>query len=314
LINVHLNGDLVRCPNISEILKKNWEIKDSHHICRYNYHEDQCSSWQSSIKNWQNVKDNACSGRCNLSGSVICPGHIKKTKLGKQEKKFKIDNQIYRKLASSAHYMVKESEFKTIFITLTFPKFKKKVSYNEVNKHFSKFVENLRKRYNCRGYIATREFGEKTHRVHFHLVLNIPFVNFSTLNAAWCHSINDICDYSPNALTSTEETRYIRNPTVALKYICKYISKCRNQRSKTRLVFCSNNIIQKPKGLTDISIEDLLKDLKGIYINRTSDYTTCFRVTNQASFDIFCNRFLYPFFELTDKKNIDFYGMPGSSP
>jgi hypothetical protein len=182
MINVHLNGDIVRCPDIAAIQLRATEIRDSHRICKYNYHEDTCEAWQQSLKNWQNVKEFNNCGRCHLAGSIVCPGHIDRADKGTREKKFKIDNTVYRKLSSTAHYLVKESDNKVLFITLTFPNFKKKVSYNEINNYFSKFVENLRRRYNCGGYIAVREFGKKTHRVHFHLLLSIPFIPFNVLN------------------------------------------------------------------------------------------------------------------------------------
>lgn len=310
-----MNGDIVRCPDIAEIQRRAAEVRDKHRICKYNYHEDSCTTWQTSIKNFQNVKDFNNCGRCPLAGSDICPGHIDRVNKGTGEKKFNIDNTVYRKIASSAHYLVKESDNKVLFITLTFPNFKKKVSYNEINKYFSKFVENLRTNYDCGGYIAVREFGKKTHRVHFHLLLSIPFVPFRRLNDTWCNTIADICDYSPNALTTDKKTLFIRNAGRALRYVCKYFSKSKGQRSGTRLVFMSNNIIQKAKRLPEtpgFNMTSLLKDYKGIYIQQTSDYSTCYRITNSKEFERFCNNFLYPFFELSIKST-ELYSFPLNS-
>lgn len=317
MLNIHLNGDIVRCPDIAEIKKRLYESREAHNICRYNFHESECQAWRSvqqtalNEANFNN-KRNFCSNRCHLSGSDFCPGHIKQKELGRKEKKFKIDNQVYRKLASSAHYLVKESKTKTLFFTLTFPKFKRKVPYYEINQYFSRFVENLRKNYNCGGYIAVREFGKKDHRVHFHLLCAIPFIPFPVLNAVWCHCIEDICDFSKNAVQTDPKTRFITNPCRAMRYVCKYFSKCKNQNSITRLVFMSNNIIQKPLKYYD-TLESILSDFKGIYINQTSDYTTCFRITNNKEFDRFCKNFIYPFFELSDKKMESLYAFPVDS-
>jgi len=74
----------------------------------------------------------------------------------------------------------------------------------------------------------------------------------------------------------------------------------------------SNNIIQKPKGIYG-SVYDLLKDYKGIYIQQTSDFTTCYRITNLKEFGRFCHNFLYPFFELTDKRPEQLYSFPVNS-
>lgn len=309
MINVHLNGDIVRCPDIAAIHHRAEEIRDKHRICKYNIHEDQCAAWQGLF---------IC-GRCNISGSDLCPGHKKRQLLGNKEKKFKIDNSVYRKIASSAHYLVKESNNKVLFITLTFPKFKKKhkltknIFYNEIlNKYFSKFVENLRSHYDCGGYIAVREFGKKNHRVHFHLLLSIPFIPFTILNDTWCNCIKNICVNSANALTTDKKTLFIHNPCRALKYVCKYFAKGKGQSSESRLVFISNNIIQRPKHFP-FDVRDILEGYKSIYIERTSDYSTCFRITNTQEFNRFCENFLYPFFELSDKKWNTLYSFPENS-
>jgi len=312
MINNHLNGDIVRCPDIAEIKIRLNEMKEKKHICKYNYHEDNCSTWQSSLVNWQNIKQNGCAGRCMLSGTLLCPGHIIQTKTGEKEKLFKINNQVYRKLASTAHYLVKESKNKVLFLTLTFPKFKKKVTDNEINKYFSKYVENLRKNYDCGGYIAVREFGKETHRVHFHLLLSIPFVPFPVLNAAWCHCIKDICHFSKNAVTSDPKTRFIRNPVRAMRYVCKYFAKTKGRTSKTRQVFISNNIIQKAIKYFG-NVRDFLTGYESITFTQTSDYATMFRINDPKEFDHFCNKFLYPLFELSVKKPEYLYSFPVNS-
>jgi len=312
MINVHLNGDIVRCPDIAAIHARANEIKDRHRICKYNYHEDSCQAWQQSIMILQNVKKNNNCGRCMLFNSIDCPGHLIRAELGNKKKSFKIDNQVYRKIASTAHYLVKESKNKTLFLTLTFPRFKKKVSYNEINKYFSKFVHNLHENYDCGGYIAVREFGKKTHRVHFHLLLSIPFVPFPVLNAAWCNCISDISDFSKNALQTDPKTKFIDNPARAMRYVCKYFSKAKGQVNQSRMVFMSNNIIQRPKKMYGC-VEDILTDYKSIFIQQTSDYSTCFRITDSKEFNRFCDEFLYPFFELSYKKNEILYSFPINS-
>ncbi len=311
MINVHLNGDIVRCPNIAEIHKRVQEIRDSHRICKYNIHEDNCDTWQSSFIIFQNIKKNGNSGRCSLYGTELCHGHVLQKEKGKSDKKFKIDNTVYRKLASTAHYLVKTSFNKVLFITLTFPKFKRKVSYNEINQYFSRYVENLRKNYDCGGYIAVREFGKKTHRVHFHLLLSIPFIPFTDLNDSWCNCIKDICDYSRNALQTDPKTKFITDPIRAMRYVCKYFAKAKNQRSKSRLVFISNNIIQKPVQYFG-SVGSLLSGYKIRFV-KSSDYTTCFRITDNFDFQDFCNKILYKFFDISDVIPGKLYAFPINS-
>ena len=304
MINIHLNGDIVRCPNMAEIQKRVSEIRDTHRICKYNFHEDNCPKWLIA------VRSHKFSGRCIFAGCEDCPGHKLHTQFGKKDKTFKINNQVFRKLSSAAHYLVKESKNKTLFITLTFPKFKKKVTDNEINRYFCLYVKNLRDHYNCGGYVAVRERGKKNHRIHFHLLLSIPFVPFTKLNTAWCHCIEDICDYSKNAVTTDKKTYFIRNPTRALKYVCKYFAKGKGQESASRLVFISNNIIQKAFQYHG-NVRDFLTGYKSLTFTQSSDYTTMWRINDIDEFNRFCNTFLYPLFELSDKKT-DLYSFhPG---
>jgi hypothetical protein len=322
MINIHLNGDIVRCPDIASILASDREIKDSHNICRYNVKELDCEVWKQSITAWQKFND--IKPRCMLSGCDHCPGHQKQTLLGKSKKSYKVDNSTYRKCASTGMYLYNESKSKTLFLTLTFPEFKKNeynhllilteqernTCLNEVNKCFSKFVENIRKNYGCEGYVAVREFGSTTNRVHFHLLCAIPFVPFNKLNSAWCAAISDLSIYSKNAVTSDPESRIIKhNPARAIHYICKYFSKAKGQRSGTRLIFISNNILQGPKNM-DAPLESLLDSFKFDYMKQTSDYTTCYRITDNSEFNRFCDKFLYPFFELSSKKSQTLYSFP----
>jgi len=313
MINIHLNGDIIRCPDTAAIYLRNQQIKDTNQICVYGYKESTCNTWNNSLINWQNVKNNNNCGRCMLSGSPTCPGNIIQTERGKKNKTYQIDNTNYRKIASAAHYMVKESNNKVLFLTLTFPKFKKKYSENEINQCFSKFVENLRTNYGCSSYIAVRERGEKYRRYHFHILCAIPFVPFANLNRAWCSAISDICEFSKNAVTSDPKTRFITNPARAMRYVCKYFAKTKGQISQTRLIFVSNNILQKPIQMRHASEYGFLDSFKFDYMKQTSDYTTCFRITDKTEFERFCNEFLYPIFELS-LKNPTLYAFPKNSP
>lgn len=326
MINIHLNGDIVRCPDMKDIQNRAKEIRDSREICKYGIKEETCSAWQSSLINFQRVKNKNSCGRCPLSGFKLCPEYKRRVDLGKKQKRFKIDNSTYRKMASTAHYLVKESKNKVLFLTLTFGQFKddrfnnylllkqseKNEFEKEVNQAFSRFVENLRKNYNCGGYIAVREFGKDTHRIHFHILCSMPFVPFASLNAAWCSAIGNISSYSKNAVTSDPKTKFITNPVRAMRYVCKYFSKSKGQSSETRLTFVSNNIIQRPKFIVG-SYEDIMNEFKFDYIKQTSDFTTCFRITDNIEFQRFCREFLYPFFELSADKNQSLYAFPHNS-
>lgn len=306
MINVHLNGDIVRCPNMAVIQTRLKEKRDQELCCDYGTREIYCPDWYAFIQRQVKIQAFSEFGRCYLKGSDLCPMHKKRVETGKMEKSFKIDNPVYRKISSGAHYMVKESQFKTLFITLTFPKFKKGINEKDINKCFSRFMENLHNNYDVTYYIAVRERGKKNNRYHFHLLLAIRFVDFNILNDAWCSAISDIANSSDNALQSDRKTLFISRPGKALRYCCKYFAKQRGSKSKTRIVFMSMPLLLKHKK-EYCSVETILKDYKSIYIQQTSDFTTCFRITDSKEFDKFCNQYLYALFELSDKKT-DFTG------
>jgi len=306
MINVHLNGDIVRCVDVSGIKKEQEKWRSEHGYCVYGMTEIKCSVCYDHFLKDKKIQSFSSFGRCILSGSDICPMHKKRVETGRMEKTFSINNQVYRKIASGAHYMIKEAKYKTLFITLTFPKFKKQPNEKEINKCFSRFMENLHNNYGVTYYIAVRERGRIRGRYHFHLLLSIKFVDFALLNAAWCSAISDIAGYSVNAMQSDRKTLFITRPGKALRYCCKYFAKQRGSRSKTRIVFLSMPLLIKPKR-EYCDIESILNGYKSIYIQQTSDYSTCFRITDSNEFDKFCTQYLYALFEMSDKKT-DFTG------
>jgi hypothetical protein len=314
MINLHLNGDIVRCPDIKLIQERARERRIKNNVCIYNIHEDSCKTWQDSLMNWQNTINKGCAGSCMLSGSDICPERQKRQQTGKMKKQFRIDNTNYRKVASAAHHLVKTSEHKSIFITLTFPPFKKEYNEKQLNECFSRFVENLRTNYNCSGYVAVRERGEVGNRNHFHIVLSIPFVPFYILNGAWCSAISDLCEYSPRAVTSKRKRIILKKPANAVRYICKYISKSKGQTNDSRIIFISNNLVKKPVQLDYLktgyrTIADFFKDWNSLTVE-TTEYTTMLRFNDNTEFNEFCERVLYPCFDIDDKKEINLNAFP----
>lgn len=312
MINLHLNGDVVRCPDVAAIKKRLAEIAEKEHRCKYGISEYHCSRWRSFVGELTDVKRFSQYGRCSLSGSILCPHYKQRVENGNKEKNFKIDAVNYRKLSSAAHYLVKKSEYKTLFITLTFPKFKKPYNEKQLNECFSKYVENLRTNYDCSGYVAVRERSKiHSRRYHFHLLISLPFVPFAVLNAGWIAAIRDLCHFSKNAVTSDKKTLFIRNPQRALRYVCKYFAKSKGATSRTRIIFISNNLVRKPAHFDNenceyYTINDLLNSFKSVTSRRTSDYSTAFRINDNKEFAVFCDRILYKFFNLP-RENIELY-------
>ena len=248
-----------------------------------------------------------------------------------KQKHFRIDNANYRRIASAAHYLMKTSETKTLFLLLTFPPWLKGFNpyknESKLNECFSKFVENLRSNYGCQGYIAVRELGKNTRRYHYHFVCSIPFIPFPILNRAWCAAISDICKPSNNAVSSVPENRIINkldNPGRAIRYICKYISKCKGQSSKTRVLFVSNNLFRKPVAVRnyenmlerrtgEINLEQYLLKFKSLKVTKLNDYCTALRIDGIDDFNTFCSEILYNLFDLNTDVKADFYAFPLSN-
>jgi hypothetical protein len=309
MINLHFNGDIVRCPDTSEAKKKVRERYEHEYKCPFGVLEYDCQ-----VRNNYHLKHRIVNERCDchlrscrdykenyemgfLWREYVCPKMRDQYIHGLKKKTFEISSQVYRKMASAAHDLVKSSRHKTLFLTLTFPPFKKEPNEKQINQCFSRFVENLRENYDCSGYVAVREYGEDNNRIHFHIILSIPYHSFVTLNAAWCHAIQEYSVFSRCALRTTPKSLYIKTPVAAIRYFCKYFSKSRYTQSATRLVFISNNLIKTPVRVYNTGVETLLKGYKGIYIQQTSDYSTCYRITDDKSFMTYCNTFLYDTFE-----------------
>ena len=309
MINLHLNGDIVRCPDVQDSKRKVRERYEANHKCIFGVKEcdcpvrniyqlrnrivnTRCDCHLQSCKEYKEVTDNGILWRM-----YVCPKMRLQYIHSLKKKSYYISSQVYRKMASAAHDLIKSTRYKTLFLTLTFPKFKKVPNEQETNQCFSRFTENLRKNYGCTGYVGVREYGKTTHRLHFHIIMSIPYHSFVTLNAAWCHAIQDFCDFSPVALRTTKRSLYIKTPIKAIRYFCKYFSKTKYTRSDTKLYFISNNLIKNPIKIYNTDVRTILKDYKGIYIQQTSDYSTCFRITNERSFMSYCNEYLYEAFE-----------------
>lgn len=306
MINVHLNGDIVTLPNNEIIQQQRKERLEKEGRCLYGLHEYDCDEWRSYVQNSDQVKKFSEFGRCTFAHCANCPERKKYQEHGRKEKRFRINSAVYRKLSSGAVYMLKTSEFRSLFLTLTLPDFKPGIEdLNEhklnlkINEAFSKFVENLRANYHMENYIAVRERGERFHRVHFHILVSLPFVPFRRLNDAWAAAISDICHYSKNALRRDPTKPLFVNSTVrAVRYLTKYFSKVKGIEASHRLYFISKELLIKPVVDAGATLEEILKGYKGIYISKICDYATIYRVTDTISLGKFLENYIFPMFEL----------------
>jgi hypothetical protein len=328
MLSVHFNGEIVRHGDRREISNHIKETNDKERRCKYGLTEIVCPAWRQFCERQPEVKRLSDYGRCFLGGCTKCPAFKMRKDSGNKEKWYSITWDVYRKLSSAAHYLIKEQENKSVFLTLTFGKFKKNgITETEANKCLSRFTKNMRENYLCNGYIAVRERGTKNNRLHFHILLNIPFVDFAILNNCWNHAISDFCQHSNCALqTDNRYSAVINNPARAIRYVCKYFSKSMNLEYDSKVYFISNNLLssqyevdeKQPDGTIktvtktqsnivrqirgNYNLFDALAGLKSIEIH-TFPYVTTFKVTAQREFNKYCCQFLYPIFECSLKKS-----------
>lgn len=327
----------MRCPDIAAIKQQLADSRKKLFICQFGISESDCKTWLDFQMLQPRTRLNM---RCYLCQEYEIKNNKRVYKCAKaqerynnslKQKNFKIDNSNYRKIASAAHYLMKTSKTRTLFLLLTFPQWKKNFNpyknENKLNDCFSKFVKNMRENYHCSGYIAVRELGKEHRRYHYHILLSIPFIDFAIINNAWCAAISDICDFSKNALSSNPENRLINrnNPARAVRYVCKYISKSKNQSSKSRIIFISENLYRKPVPIRNteyslynktgvMTIENYLLSLKHTTVNKINDYCTAFRINDNAEFNKFCYEIIYPMYNLSAENSINLNAYPDKKP
>jgi len=252
---------------------------------------------------------------CQLGSCGMCPMYRAQVEHGKKEKQFRITNRHYIQIADRVAYMKENAKHKMLFLTLTLPQFKKHITIknveHEVNRSFSKFVENLTKNYGLSHYLAVKEGDGVSKRYHFHLIAVLPFHPFAKLNCAWLSAISDICEPAPNALTTDRNARFIRSTARAVKYICKYISKSRGTASKTRIIFSDRETAQATVTVqTDHTPEELLNGLQSVKIFELNEYVTRFTVNDTREFNRFFQSVVSVLFRITHKTPAELYCYP----
>lgn len=178
---------------------------------------------------------------------------------GKKQKFYTIDAAAYRKVASSAVNLWAAKRHNITFFTLTFPFL---ANESEANICFSKFVENLKQNYGLKNYIATKERGEIGNRLHFHCLFDLPFRDIRRLNKAWCNTFKNIAPFSPNAVSLPDRKHggaVVRTQERCVKYLCKYLSKSKNQQFEKPCLFISRQILSKPQRI-NADIVNMLED------------------------------------------------------
>jgi hypothetical protein len=187
---------------------------------------------------------------------------------GKKEKSYSIETTDYRKISSSAVNLWNRRKNKIVFFTLTFPF---DANEKQASESFSKFIENLTLNYGLNNYIGTKERGEEGNKLHFHVLLDLPYKDVRVFNKAWCSTFKNYHSFVPNALQLPKRRNggaVVTSQERCVKYICKYVSKSRGQRFKRKCYFISREVLSKPRELTRNEVSILQDSIENIEINR----------------------------------------------
>ncbi len=280
-LSIYLNGDIVSSASptkASNINQRQWRLDNDR--CRHGIKRWDCEKY-TKYRRSKGFSDERKG--CPHHEAVDCPFLHSRHENGKKQKTFKITYPAYRQLTCQVIKSSHSNHYKLLFLTLTFPPFREGVVLppGTANKLFSKFIHNLRKTYSAGDYIAVREGDGITKRLHFHLIVSMPFVSFKIINSYWNEVIKDYCLPSNNSVTTKKDSVIIRDPIKAARYVCKYLSKVYHESkaapSETRIIFTSHN----SEGLrTDVSAYEINQITKGYTteIVILNDYCTMYKV------------------------------------
>ena len=197
-------------------------------------------------------------------------------KLGKRKKSFELTSRKKRLIKCSAIRQYHLKKYSLKFVTLTFPG---KVNQSYANECFSKFIDNLTNNYKLYSYVAVKE-NHKSGNPHFHLIIDIPFVDYRILNKAWNKTFSDKFNFSNNAFTSGRNS-VISNIRQITSYVTKYISKAENsdnELKETRIYFISTNILSNPQLIDENTLIYLTTKFK--YKFYSNDHYSIYLIKN----------------------------------
>ena len=278
MVTLHHNGDIVTHPDHAANYARRVRRYEGQNKCRHGEKIYLCQAARQYRHETQGAKPVKMDiSYCALDCSERCPKNALQRARGNMKKTYQMTNRHYRKIADRAAWLKENQKHKLLFITLTFGTWKKKpITDEEANNCFSRFMENLKKNYSRGNYIAVREHSEdNTKRVHYHCIIDMPYINFQRINNAWCGATSDFCHYSKNALTTDRDARYIKSTVSAVRYICKYISKARTGGQDSRIMFFSREVTEAEvtRDFSGNDLHEVLKQFRSVQIYKHNEFT-----------------------------------------
>lgn len=128
------------------------------------------------------------------------------------------------------------------FLTLTFAD--EIYDLNEANPLFMKFIQRFKYRYPGKKYIAVPEFMPISGKVHYHLLLDIPYIQSEKIEKIWGHGFIKI-----------KRLNHVKNMGA---YMSKYLTKNNfDERYKSKQKFFYSQNCNKPRSMYGIYAEAL---------------------------------------------------------
>lgn len=193
---------------------------------------------------------------------------IQRKNAAKSKKTFRVSPKIRRDALNKSVALVEKQKTYIHFLCLTFPFMP---TDKEANNYFSMFMENLKKNYNAKSYIATKEY-QNNGRPHFHLLVEMPYQKYTVLNKAWNMTYRKKNIFSNNALTTRKGFNTIRkNPIKAIRYITKYMGKDIETVSENRVYFTSHDLKNEKLEINYKILQELIKK-HGVFFEMKNDF------------------------------------------
>lgn len=202
-----------------------------------------------------------------------------------KQKKYTITNTDYRYIVSAAANLQKVKKFKLIFLTFTFPF---EPSEKIANKILTHFLNKLKRDYGQLEYIWTKE-RQQTGRLHFHAIIDIPFIPIKDLQGFWNNSINTFdssVNCSNNSLRLPPKDHNIdrMEGLETVKYMAKYVTKERKNAYEQPCFAVSRGLRDVKQEIDTLEVMRLIKE-RGIYKSFGNDNYGVTMLKNQENFD-----------------------------
>lgn len=200
-------------------------------------------------------------GEISFSMGVGCKDKEIMKNLANKERKFAITNKTYRELLAACIKMKIEAKNGIIFFTATFPF---DPTEAEAQKIFRNFMKNLKLNYHVETYIWVKE-RQKSSRLHFHFLADIPYVNIKRLQDCWNNCIKNIQPYimvSNNSLRLPNSRKFgnvVSDISQLARYMGKYLSKSRFVEYEYPAYAISKNLYPLSVDITEVQALELCR-------------------------------------------------------